>query len=369
MTGGQEGRPDMARVTRIVRSPSTSAVEDSYSAHFHLSRSENPDGTLPVEGLRTIRAFAHRAVMVAEVVELFRPVPAGTILDMTVGGGGHAEAILTACEQVRVVGLDRDPQAVAAARARLAHWGERAIVEHARFDAFASVLGGDGAGALAGALFDLGVSSTQLDSPERGFSYRQDGPLDMRMDQGDPLTAAELVNNLSEEALVELLKDNGETRFARAIARAIVAARPLQRTAQLADAVARAVPAGARRRGHPASRVFQALRTRVNAELDILAPTLDAVLGSLVPGGRCVVLSYHSGEDRSVKECFGFAATGGCSCPRALGCVCGARPWVRLLNRGARMPSAEEVATNPRAASARLRAVERIDAPAGAPAR
>lgn len=367
---GPESRPDIARVIRLVRSPSTSAVEDSYSAHFHRSRWGQPDDALPVEGLRTSREFAHQPVMVDEVVELFRRVPPGLVLDATVGGGGHADALLAACAQVSVLGLDRDGQAVVAARSRLARWGERVAVVQARFDSFASLVDD----ALVGALFDLGVSSAQLDSPERGFSYRHEGPLDMRMDRSEPLTAAELVNTMPEALLVELLEDNGETRFARAIARAVVAARPLQTTTQLADAVARAVPAAARRRGHPASRVFQALRTQVNAELEVLPRTIDAAVRALVPGGRCVVLSYQSGEDRLVKECFSRAATGGCTCPRALGCVCGARPWARLLNRGARMASAEEVAANPRAGSARLRAVERIDSeridrPAGTPPR
>jgi 16S rRNA (cytosine1402-N4)-methyltransferase len=185
------------------------------------------------------------------------------------------------------------------------------------------------------------------------------------MDQSEPLTAAELVNTISEDGLTALLVANGESRFSRAIVRSIVAARPLQTTTQLADAVARAIPAAARRRGNPASRVFQALRTEVNSELDILGPAIEAAVARLVPGGRCVVLAYQSNEDRLVKEAFGGAATGGCTCPQALGCVCGAVPWVRLLNRGARMASPDEVAANPRAASVRLRAVERLDASAG----
>lgn len=359
MTGSQgpEDQPEYAKVIRLVRSPSIGAVEDSYSAHFHPSRSgRQPDGTLPVEGLRTSRKFEHQPVMLREVLELLEPVPSGLVLDATVGGGGHSDAILAAYPALSVLGLDRDEDAVAAATERLGRWGDRAEVVHARFDDLESLAGRQ----IAGALFDLGVSSPQLDSAERGFSYRLDGPLDMRMDRREHLTAAELVNTISEDHLVSLLVANGENRFARAITRAILAARPIQTTTQLADAVARAVPAAARRRGNPASRVFQALRIEVNAELDLLAPTIEAVLEGLLPGGRCIVLSYQSGEDRLVKEVFNNRATGGCTCPRALGCVCGAQPSVRLLNRGARMASDEEVAANPRSAAARLRAVERL---------
>lgn len=355
------GQHQPAKVIRLVRSPSIGAVEDSYSAHFHMSRSERqPDGILPVEGLRTSRTFQHQPAMLSEVLELLETVPPGLVLDATVGGGGHADAILAAYPDISVLGLDRDEVAVAAAIERLERWGPRAVVVHARFDDLESLSGRQ----LVGALFDLGVSSAQLDSGERGFSYRQDGPLDMRMDRREHPSAAELVNAIPEDQLVTLLVANGETRFARAIARSILAARPMQTTTQLADAVARAVPAAARRRGHPASRVFQALRTQVNVELDILVPAIDGVIERLVPGGRCIVLSYQSGEDRLVKAAFNLAATGGCTCSRALGCVCGAEPSVRLLNRGARMASEDEVAANPRAASARLRAVERLAAPA-----
>ncbi len=364
---GPEGRSELASVIRLVRSPSTSAVEDSYSAHFHPSRSgRQPDGALPVEGLRMSRSFEHQPVMLDEVLELFEALPPGLVLDATVGAGGHADAILNAYPHLSVIGMDRDAQAVAASRERLGSWGDRAVVIHARFDDLSSV---SRATPLVGALFDLGVSSAQLDTPERGFSYREEGPLDMRMDQLKGLTAAELVNTMTEDRLIELLEVNGERRFAAAITRSILAARPLETTTQLADAVARAIPAAARRRGNPASRVFQALRTEVNEELDVLVPAIEEAVARLVPGGRCVVLAYQSNEDRLVKESFGYAATGGCTCPRALGCVCGAQPWVGLLNRGARMASPSEVALNPRAAACRLRAVERLDAPVGRAAR
>jgi 16S rRNA (cytosine1402-N4)-methyltransferase len=234
-------------------------------------------------------------------------------------------------------------------------------VEQARFDDLAEVLDRAGVDHLSAALFDLGVSSPQLDRPERGFSYRSAGPLDMRMDPSRPLSASDVVNSWPEADLVQLFRANGEARFARRIARAIVAARPLLETAELAEVVRSSIPAAARRTGgHPARRVFQAIRIAVNAELDVLPAAIDAAVDRLVPGGRCVVLSYHSGEDRIVKSRFRLAATGGCVCPPGLPCVCGAEPAVRLLTRGALRPTAQEIATNRRAESARLRAVERL---------
>lgn len=347
--------------------------------------------------------FEHVPVMVDEVVALFAPVPPGVVIDATVGGGGHAAALLRAHPQLSVVGLDRDIEAVVAARAALAPFGGRATVLRARFDQLAEVLrtaevaGSEAvapleamarpgtaarveaaarldqvpraeavarepgaAPALSGVLFDLGVSSVQLDHADRGFSYRLDAPLDMRMDQDDDVTAAAVVNTASVGELARIFADSGERRLARRIAEAVVAARPLATTAQLADVVARAVPAAARRRGHPARRVFQALRIAVNDELTVLGATLPVALDLLRPGGRCVVISYHSGEDRLVKAVFGEAATGGCRCPVGLPCVCGAVPSVRLLNRGARKPSIRELEVNRRADSARLRACERL---------
>lgn len=307
--------------------------------------------------------FTHRPVMVGEVVDLLGPVPAGAVVDATVGGGGHAWALLEAHPHLRVVGLDRDDVALAAAETRLAPFGARAVLRRARFDRLDDVLDDLGIDGISGALFDLGVSSPQLDVAERGFSYRDDAPLDMRMDRSEPRTAADVVNGYDVDELARLFVENGETRFAHRIARAIVSARPVTTTGRLAEIVAAAVPAAARRRGHPASRVFQAVRIEVNAELDVLPVALDAAIARLVPGGRLVVLSYHSGEDRLVKRRFVDAATGGCVCPPGLPCVCGAVPTVRLLNRGSRKPSAAEVADNPRAASARLRAVEKLRRP------
>ena len=305
--------------------------------------------------------YEHRPVMVDEVVELFAAVPAGVVVDATVGGGGHAAALLVAHAQLQVVGLDRDAEAIAAARVTLAGFGSRATLFRARFDHLAEVARSAGAGAaVSGVLFDLGVSSVQLDRADRGFSYRFDAPLDMRMDQDADLTAATVVNTAPVEELARLFADSGERRLARRIAEAVVAARPLSSTGQLAEVVARAVPAPARRRGHPARRVFQAVRIAVNDELAVLEAALPDALDLLCQGGRCVVISYHSGEDRLVKAVFTDAATGGCHCPPGLPCVCGAVPTVRLLNRGARRPKLGEVQANPRAGSARLRACERL---------
>jgi 16S rRNA (cytosine1402-N4)-methyltransferase len=316
-----------------------------------------------------IQGFAHQPVMEAEVLDVLRPVPPGLVVDATVGGGGHAAALLRALPGIRVLGIDRDAAAVEAAGGRLAAFGSRATVRHARFDRLAELVAADNAaGRASGVLFDLGVSSPQLDDPERGFSYRADAPLDMRMDRDDGRTAADLLNEIGERDLERLLASHGEERFARRITRAIVARRPISTTGQLADAVVDAVPAAARRRGHPAKRVFQALRVAVNEELELLGPALDDAIDLLVVGGRCVVLSYHSGEDRLVKERFAFAASGGCECPVALPCVCGAVPSVRLLRRGALLPSPAELERNPRASAARLRAVERIDSSGGEPA-
>lgn len=304
------------------------------------------------------REFEHEPVMVGEVLALFAPVPAGLVVDATVGGGGHAAALLGARPDLRLLGLDRDPAAVTAARRRLAPFGERVEVRHARFSALPDLVAQSGA-PVSGLLFDLGVSSPQLDVAARGFSFRGDAPLDMRMDPTAGPSAADLVNGAAVEELARLFAANGEGRLARRLARAVVAARPITTTGELADVVAAAVPAPARRRGHPARRVFQALRIAVNEELDELAAVLPVALDLLAPGGRLVVISYHSGEDRLVKAAFAEAERGGCTCPPGLPCVCGARPVHRLVFRGARKPSPGEVEWNHRAESARLRAVER----------
>lgn len=336
----------------------------------HKPGEARPRRYIPEDGAGEAGHFEHRPVMLAEVLETFSVVPPGTVVDATVGGGGHAQALLGTFAHLSLLGLDQDTDAIAAAGRVLAPYGHRCRLVKARFDRLGEVLdevvgtgGGEGAaaGPVVGALFDLGVSSPQFDRPERGFSYRFDAPLDMRMDRSAGETAAHLVNSAGLEELAHLFAEHGEGRFARRIAAAIVAARPLRTTGQLVDVVAGAVPAAVRRRGHPAKRVFQALRVAVNSELEVLPVALDAALERVVPGGRVVVISYHSGEDRLVKGRFVDAATGGCSCPPGLPCTCGAVPRARLLNRGARKPTAAEVKANPRAESARFRAVEILE--------
>ncbi len=361
-----------------MRSPSTGSLEESSSAYFQSDRRGTPPaGIVPVGGLRMSQAFPHEPVMASEVVDLFGSVPPGLVVDATLGGGGHSAALLRAHAGLQVLGIDRDPVAVAAAVDELASFGDRAIVRRSRFDALAQVvrevqseLGTPPEEmVLSGALFDLGVSSPQLDVAERGFSYRRDATLDMRMDPTSGRTAADVANEFDEEDLVALFAESGEVRFGRRIARAIIAARPLSTTGQLADVVKAAIPAATRRTGgHPARRVFQAIRIAVNEELDQLHGALDDALALLRPGGRCVVIAYHSGEDRLVKAAFTRAATDNCQCPPGLPCVCGADPQFRLVARGARRPTSGEVERNRRAEAARLRVIERLPASTGSSA-
>jgi 16S rRNA (cytosine1402-N4)-methyltransferase len=315
------------------------------------------------------QVFKHEPVMEAEVVALFAPVPPGVVIDATVGAGGHASAILEAHPHLRVLGIDRDPEAVEAATDKLSKFGDRATVRHAPFSRLAQEMEDVNASVdqVTGVLFDLGVSSPQLDRAERGFSYRHDGPVDMRMDPTTGPSGAEIVNTWSVDDLSRLFAANGEGRFAMRIARAVVAARPITTTAELAEVVRTAIPAATRRTGgHPARRVFQAVRIAVNDELDQLAEAIPTAIDILAPRGRCVAISYHSGEDRIVKAAFSRAETGGCVCPPGLPCACGAVPVGRLLFRGSRRPSSDEMARNRRAESARLRAVERLEPVDGA---
>jgi 16S rRNA (cytosine1402-N4)-methyltransferase len=302
--------------------------------------------------------FSHDPVMVREITELFANVPDGVVLDATLGGAGHTTSILDAHPGLRVLGLDRDPAALEASRVRLAPYGDRAMLQHRRFDDLDAAMSEAGIDELSGALFDLGVSSHQFDSGERGFSYRHDAPLDMRMDTTESTTAADVVNQASEGEIAHLLREFSDEKFAGRIARAIVAARPIHTTAELADIVASAIPAPARRRGgHPAKRTFQALRISLNKELEILPNAIDSAVRRTRSGGRVAVLSYHSGEDRIIKARFKQHATGGCECPNDLPCGCGATSIVRLV-RVASKPNAQEQLANPRSTSARLRVVE-----------
>jgi len=305
-----------------------------------------------------VNGFTHVPVMRDEIVGVFATVPSGVVLDATLGGAGHSEALLDSRSDLSILGIDQDVDALAAASTRLARFGSRAHVRHCRFDRLVDAMGDTGIEQLSGALFDLGVSSHQFDAPERGFSYRHDAPLDMRMDASRGGSAADIVNESPEDELADLIHRFSDERFARRIARAICANRPITTTAELASIVASAIPAPARRRGgHPAKRTFQALRIAVNEELDVLPVALDAAIEKTGKGGRVAVLSYHSGEDRIVKERFAFHRTGGCQCPATLPCVCGAVARVDVV-RVASKPLAAELERNPRSASARLRVVE-----------
>ncbi|MCH2423692.1 MAG: 16S rRNA (cytosine(1402)-N(4))-methyltransferase RsmH [Acidimicrobiales bacterium] len=315
----------------------------------------------PAVGAPGASAFHHLPVMCDEVLEVLGSGPSGIVLDATVGGGGHAAAILAANPDISLLGLDCDDAALTAAAERLEQFGDRVVLHRSAFGDLAGAMGAAGVASISGFLFDLGVSSPQLDWAERGFSYREAGPLDMRMDRRQRLTAAEVVNGYEEAELARILYRNADERHARRIARTVVAARPVADTARLAELVREAIPAPARRRGgHPAKRTFQAIRIEVNGELDQLAGALDEAVRRLVPGGMGVVLSYHSGEDRIVKERFDRAATGGCACPPRLPCACGATPIAILARRAGRTPVVDEATSNPRAASARLRSLERI---------
>lgn len=304
--------------------------------------------------------------MVTEIVSALAPVPPGVLLDATVGGGGHAGALLEAHPHLELVGIDRDDLALAAAAASLERFTDRVTLRRARFDQLTTILQDLGHGSASAVLFDLGVSSPQLDLAERGFSYRHEGPLDMRQDRRQRRTGADVVNSYPTDDLARVLRNYGDERFATRIARAIVAARPLATTTELADVVRDAIPAAARRTGgHPAKRTFQAVRIEVNDELTILADSLDQAIDFLAPGGRCAVLAYHSGEDRIVKERFRHHSTGGVEPIPGLPLPDGVEPAVRLVRGVPRTPRAEELQANRRAESARLRVAEKLRTRAG----
>lgn len=312
------------------------------------------------------RRFVHHPVMVTEVVEHLFTVPSGAFLDATVGGGGHARALLNARPDLSLIGLDRDPSAVEAATTFLA--GRGAKIRHASFGRLGEVLDSLGVSRIVGLLFDLGVSSPQLDTAERGFSYRQDGPLDMRMDCAQEFSADQIVNTWSTDELAGVLRSYGDERYANRIATAISSARPIASTTALAEVVRDAIPAPARRRGgHPAKRTFQAIRIAVNDELNQIEPALETAIDRMAPQGRGVVLSYHSGEDRIVKQVLrrraGLADESRFrGLPRAAD---QAPPAIELVPRGSRRPSPAEAADNPRASSARFRAFCKLGAEQG----
>ncbi len=340
------------------------------------------DATPPPRG-RDTPAGGHVPVLVDRVVELLAPAlshPGSVLVDATLGLGGHSAAVLERCPEARVVGIDRDPAALAVARERLTPYAHRVTYVESVYDAVADVVAEHGRGepgparrsthgtrCVDAVLFDLGVSSVQLDRPERGFSYAHDAPLDMRMGPGDGPTAAELLNAWPARDLSRVLREYGEERFARRIADAVVRARetePFTHSGRLVDVVRQAIPAAARRQGgHPAKRTFQALRIAVNDELAVLRRAFPAAIDVTCLHGRVVVLAYHSLEDRIVKT--ELAARARADVPDDLPVVpAGHGPSLRLLTRGAEQASEDEVAANPRARSVRLRAAERIEAAA-----
>ncbi|HKV21079.1 MAG TPA: 16S rRNA (cytosine(1402)-N(4))-methyltransferase RsmH [Mycobacterium sp.] len=320
----------------------------------------------------------HIPVLLDRCVELLRPAltrrsPDGSgavLVDATLGAGGHAERFLTELPGLRLIGLDRDPNALWIAGERLAPFADRVLLTRTRFDGILTALvesgywtGDSGQPEIDGALFDLGVSSMQLDRTERGFAYSVDAPLDMRMDPDAELTAAEIVNTYDEKSLTRILREFGEERFAGRIAKQIVrtrSRRPFARTGELVELLYEAIPAPARRTGgHPAKRTFQALRIAVNGELDALRAALPAAMGALRPGGRIAVMSYQSLEDRIVKSVF-TAATASRTPPGLPVELPGHEPEFTSLTRGAERADAGEIEVNPRSASVRLRALEKV---------
>ena len=303
--------------------------------------------------------YTHKPVLLDECIGALRIRPEGVYVDGTLGRAGHSREIAKRLTTGRLICIDRDSAAIEAAGERLAPWMDRVRLVHSNFSELGSVLEED----ADGMLFDLGVSSPQLDDPERGFSYMHDAPLDMRMDRSAPLTAREVVNSWSLEELRRILYDFGEERYAPAIARAIAKRReqrPIETTLELVEVIKSAMPPAAlREKQHPAKRSFQAVRIAVNGELDALPPMLRAAADKLRPGGRLAVITFHSLEDRIVKRTLRELAHG-CTCPPSFPvCVCGKKPLVRLDKPVT--PSAAEVAENPRARSARLRTAEKLD--------
>lgn len=311
--------------------------------------------------------FQHKPVLLQEVLAYLQPLPGMVMLDCTLGGGGHSRAILESIlPKGKLIALDQDLEAIEAARQVLRPFGEdNYIIFHANFKALGEIIKKTPYTKVDGILFDLGVSSYQLDQGERGFSYQQDAFLDMRMDRTAQKKAYDLVNEATAEELTRIIWNYGEEKWAKRIASFITEERakePIRTTGQLVQIIKKAVPSGARRAGpHPAKRTFQALRIAINNELEILAPALQQGLEILKPGGRMAVITFHSLEDRLTKEVFKDAAQG-CICPKDLPlCICKHKSKIKILTRKPVIPSASEIAENPRARSAKLRVAERIN--------
>ncbi len=310
------------------------------------------------------QTFAHRSVLLEPCMDALAIKPDGIYVDGTAGGGGHSFEIARRLTTGRLIAIDQDEAAIKAASAKLAPLGERAQVVRNNFCHVADVLDTLGIERIDGILLDLGVSSYQLDTPERGFSYMADAPLDMRMDMRAEKNAYHVVNTYSEYDLRRILFDYGEERFAGRIASRIVQARadkPIETTGELTALIKSAIPAAARESGHhPAKRSFQAIRIEVNSELDVIRPALEAAMKRLSVGGRMAVITFHSLEDRIVKQTFADMASG-CTCPKGLPvCVCGKKPQVKVISRKPILPDAEELENNPRSRSAKLRVAEKL---------
>lgn len=319
-----------------------------------------------MNGNSTNEVLSHRPVLYQEIIQALQPRQAATFIDCTLGAGGHAWGILKeSFPDGRLLGLDVDPTAVQIARERLSEFGSRVMIIQESYIHMSQMIKEVGWKTIMGVIFDLGVSSMQLDNPERGFSFRKQAPLDMRFDPGNPVSAQDLVNNLSESELADLIYRYGEERRSRMIAKSLVENRPIMDTLHLArivsDAVGRRSYRTTRRKRHPATRTFQALRIAVNQELASLENALPSALEILDIGGRLSVISFHSLEDRIVKNYFRRESKD-CICPpKSPICNCGHRATVRLINRRPIFPSHEEIIQNPRARSARLRTVEKIN--------
>ncbi len=308
--------------------------------------------------------FSHRSVLLEETIQYLNIKPDGTYVDGTLGGGGHAfEVCRRLSEKGRYIGIDQDSAAIQAASERLAPFGDRVTIVRSNYEEMDRVLKEQGVRGADGILLDLGVSSYQLDTLERGFSYKEDTVLDMRMDQRQSMTAADIVNGYGEEELYRIIRDYGEDRFARNIAKHIAAARqkePIRTTGQLAQIVKEAIPARVRMTGgHPAKRTFQAIRIELNRELDVLEESLDKMIDLLNPGGRLCIITFHSLEDRIVKN--GFRKNENpCTCPPEFPvCVCGKKSKGSVVTKKPVLPSQEELSENKRAKSAKLRVFER----------
>ncbi|HEY5574717.1 MAG TPA: 16S rRNA (cytosine(1402)-N(4))-methyltransferase RsmH [Anaerolineales bacterium] len=306
------------------------------------------------------KSWPHQPVLYNEIIHALQPQSSNSYVDGTLGAGGHARGILEASfPDGRLLGMDVDPQALAVAQERLAEFGSRAVIIQASYTTLSEQLDELGWDKVDGILLDLGLSSMQVDTPERGFSFKADAPLDMRFDPRNPATAADLVNYLPEKELADLIYRYGEERRSRQIARAIVKARPIETTQELAQLVARAVRGG-RQDIHPATKTFQALRIAVNQELESLETVLPQAVASLNPGGRLAVIAFHSLEDRIVKQFFRQESRD-CICPpRQPVCTCNHQATIREITRRPIMPQDKEIQENPRARSARLRVAEKI---------